>query len=156
MRKSNKCSYKIGIKEKKKVKFLKPEEAIKEADFLNSKPNIIKKYVPYKCTVCHFFHIGRSWEDKKMANDIFKNPNDPSSSAELNLKVVGMLVGGELKMNETVATEAVVLEPTIVAETEHVDDTASEPVSDTVNENLSEPEDDFDWDSNKKIIKWKK
>jgi hypothetical protein len=60
MQKSHKCKYKIGVNEIQKKKFLKPEDAIAMANFLNTKPNIIHTMVAYKCTTCHFFHIGRS------------------------------------------------------------------------------------------------
>src|SRR6185312_16776240 len=63
MIKSNKCNYKIGMNERKKKKYLTPEQAITAANQLNALPNTIKKFKPYKCTVCHFFHIGRSHED---------------------------------------------------------------------------------------------
>lgn len=62
MRKSNKCKYKIGVNEFSKRKYLRPEQAIAMANSLNSKPNSIHKTVAYKCTVCHFFHVGRSTE----------------------------------------------------------------------------------------------
>lgn len=63
MRKSSKCNYKIGVNIRNKKKFLKPEDAIKEAERLNKMPNVIKKFVAYKCTTCFFFHVGRTNED---------------------------------------------------------------------------------------------
>lgn len=63
MRKSNKCEYTIGVNTRKKRKFLRPEEAMDEATRLNSLPHVIKKCVAYKCTTCHFFHVGRTTED---------------------------------------------------------------------------------------------
>lgn len=63
MFKSNKCDYTIGTNKVVKKKYLTPDLAIKQANYLNTLPNIIKKFVPYKCTVCHFFHVGRSNED---------------------------------------------------------------------------------------------
>lgn len=47
---------------KNKKKYLKPEQAIAEADRLNKLPKQIHKLLPYKCTTCHFFHIGRAGE----------------------------------------------------------------------------------------------
>lgn len=75
MIKSNKCDYKIGAMERKKKRYLTPELAIAAAIKLNALPNIIKKFIPYKCTVCHFFHVGRSHDDlkKEPATNIF-NP----------------------------------------------------------------------------------
>ena len=43
----------------KKKKYLRPEEAIKAANRLNSLPNRIHVVAPYKCTTCHFFHVGK-------------------------------------------------------------------------------------------------
>ena len=65
MRKSSKCEYTIGVNTRKKKRFLRPEEAIDEAERLNELPNIIKKFIAYKCTTCLFFHVGRSTEDNK-------------------------------------------------------------------------------------------
>ncbi len=132
MRKSSKCSYKIGVNEKKKEKFLRPEQAVALADFLNSKPNIIKKYVSYKCTTCQFFHVGRSWEDKKMDTDIFNNQSKQTVDEHVGLKVVGHIdtyvKPAEVEVIEVKAVEQVEIKLV----------------------------DDFDWDSNKRIIKWKK
>ena len=47
---------------KDKKKYLRPEQAIAEADRLNKLPKQIHKLFPYKCTSCHFFHIGRHYE----------------------------------------------------------------------------------------------
>lgn len=47
---------------KAKRKFLTPEQAIHAAEVTNSHFNQIHKAVPYKCTNCHFFHIGRDSE----------------------------------------------------------------------------------------------
>lgn len=63
MRKSFKCQYTIGVNTKNKKKFLRPEDAIAEADKINRMPQSIKKVIAYKCTTCQFFHIGRSSED---------------------------------------------------------------------------------------------
>lgn len=65
MRKSGKCEYTIGVNTRKKKKFLRPEEAIDEVNRLNNLPNVVKKFIAYKCTTCHFFHVGRSSEDNK-------------------------------------------------------------------------------------------
>lgn len=107
MRKSSKCRYKIGLLEKNKKKFLKPEEAIAECEKLNAQPNTIRKYIPYKCTTCHFFHIGRSSEQNVKQVDIFKQP-------EIQIKV-----------------EITIISPAV------------EPIP---------PHDDFDWESDKRIL----
>ena len=36
------------------------DEAIAAAKIVNSQNNVISKVVPYKCSECHFYHIGRS------------------------------------------------------------------------------------------------
>ena len=74
MRKSNKCKYTIGVNTRDKKKYLKPEDAINEANRVNSFPNNIKKMVPYKCTVCHFFHIGRTHDDIVRPTNVFQQP----------------------------------------------------------------------------------
>lgn len=68
MRKSNKCSYSIGPYKKDKRKFLRPEDAINESKKLNMRESTLHLYQAYKCTVCHFFHIGRS----NVLNDNYK------------------------------------------------------------------------------------
>jgi hypothetical protein len=70
MRKSNKCEYTIGVNTRKKRKFLRPEEAVSEAERLNGLPNIIKKFIAYKCTTCNFFHVGRTAEDINKPNTL--------------------------------------------------------------------------------------
>lgn len=72
MIKSNKCDYQIGSNKVVKKKYLTPQLAIKKAEFLNSLLNVIKRFKPYKCTVCHFFHVGRSQEDIEHEKNIFK------------------------------------------------------------------------------------
>lgn len=36
------------------------DEAIIQAKIINVSPNVTEKNVPYKCTVCHKYHIGRN------------------------------------------------------------------------------------------------
>lgn len=65
MRKSSKCKYTIGGVVKDKVKYLRPEEAMRVAKLINEKDaSKIHVMVAYKCTTCFFFHIGRSHEIK--------------------------------------------------------------------------------------------
>jgi hypothetical protein len=47
-----------------KKKFLKPEEAIKAANRLNAKDNVLHKVEAYKCTTCLRFHIGKTKKKK--------------------------------------------------------------------------------------------
>lgn len=76
MRKSGKCEYTIGVNTRKKNKFLRPEEAVTEANRLNELPNVVKKFIAYKCTTCNFFHVGRSTEDNKQPTfKIFDSEN---------------------------------------------------------------------------------
>lgn len=153
MRKSSKCSYKIGVNEKKKERFLRPEQAIALADFLNSKPNIIKKYIAYKCTTCYFFHVGRSWEDKNMATDIFNSSGN--AGRPLDLKVVGHISTYDKTEQPSIIVEEHVGELPVIME--HSDEIVAEdelmiaPIAEVVKK-----EEDFDWESDKRIIKWKK
>lgn len=45
---------------KVKKKYLRPEEAIKSAAKLNGDNSKIHMFSAYKCTTCHFFHVGRN------------------------------------------------------------------------------------------------
>lgn len=45
-----------------KTKYLKPESASIDAQKLNDSPKQIHKVYAYKCTSCHFFHVGRVTE----------------------------------------------------------------------------------------------
>jgi len=50
-----------GIKTiKKKVPYDTLEEAIAQCKFVNIQPKVTEKNVPYKCTVCHKYHVGRN------------------------------------------------------------------------------------------------
>ena len=44
----------------KKKKYETLDSAIYEAKKLNARPKQIIKLVPYKCTVCHNYHLGRN------------------------------------------------------------------------------------------------
>lgn len=87
MRKSSKCKYTIGVNTLSKRKYLKPEMAIEMADKINAMPNAIHKTVAYKCTVCHFFHVGRSTEllekpDLRVKEEGWKKVMEVFSSTE--------------------------------------------------------------------------
>jgi hypothetical protein len=43
-----------------KKRYLKPEEAIKAADLLNLDVSKLHYFSAYKCTTCHFFHVGKN------------------------------------------------------------------------------------------------
>ena len=59
---TNQC-YKIINGEKRYKKKLKTDiDAINEAKRLNSKPNAIHKVVAYKCSLCLYYHVGRSFK----------------------------------------------------------------------------------------------
>lgn len=50
----------FGIKVMKpKKKYATDEEAIKQARWMNTKPETIRKYIAYKCNNCHHWHIGK-------------------------------------------------------------------------------------------------
>jgi len=36
------------------------DEAIEVAKFINSQDHVIHKVVPYRCNVCHKYHLGRN------------------------------------------------------------------------------------------------
>ena len=133
MRKSSKCEYTIGVNTKKKRKYLRPEEAVEEANRLNALPHVIKKCIPYKCTTCHFFHVGRTDEDIPRGPLMIPQP-EPE---ELN--------------------EAVSVEPVIMKEekTDNFDWTVKKEIIKEVpiKTKYSDVEhEDFDWEGNKKII----
>ncbi len=124
MRKSYKCSYKIGINEKKKVKFLRPELAIAEAERLNNMPNAIKKYVPYKCTTCYFFHVGRSIDSLEVKkNGVFVQEGDRVADPVQEVVVVAAV---EKKKPVEVIKKVEIL--------------------------YGPDHDDFDWDKDKRLI----
>lgn len=143
MRKSNKCEYTIGVNTRKKRKFLRPEEAMEEASRLNSLPHVIKKCVAYKCTACHFFHVGRTTEDIPRGPLMIPQP-EPEEIMEIIDPVVENYVVMEL--NET--------EEDFDWRVKNV------PIKDSIQEEVKLPEkkpektahDDFDWDSDPKIL----
>lgn len=50
-----------GVKStKKKIQYKSLDEAIIKCKETNLKPKTTEKYVAYKCTVCHKYHIGRN------------------------------------------------------------------------------------------------
>ena len=50
---------------KPKKAFITQDEAIEVAKFINSQDNVIHKVVPYKCNVCHKYHLGRNGKELK-------------------------------------------------------------------------------------------
>ncbi len=60
MQKSSKCSHFVGGKETPKKKYLKVEDAVASAKKLSEDPSKIHLFSAYKCTTCHFFHVGRN------------------------------------------------------------------------------------------------
>ena len=88
MRKSNKCEYTIGVNTRKKRKFLRPEESMEEAARLNLMPHVIKKFVAYKCTKCHFFHVGRTTEDIPRGPLMIPQPEPEELISEEKVEVV--------------------------------------------------------------------
>jgi hypothetical protein len=60
MQKSSKCTYKMGEVVKEKKRYLRPEDAIESAAKLNEDKTKLHIFAAYKCTTCHFFHVGRS------------------------------------------------------------------------------------------------
>jgi len=142
MRKSSKCEYTIGVNKKKKRKFLRPEEAMAEAARLNELPQVIKKFVPYKCTVCYFFHVGRTHEDLHHS-PLMIPQYEPEEMVE------------EIKEIAVEAPKLIPIEPAnpefdwtvkkVLNNFEDVIITTSEKQKET-------DHDDFDWDTNKKLI----
>ena len=65
MQKSGKCSYKLGDKMVQKKRYLRPEEAMKAADLMNLDVSKLHYFSAYKCTTCHFFHIGKNNKTKE-------------------------------------------------------------------------------------------
>jgi len=45
---------------KKKKAYNSLDEAILQAKIINVSDNVTEKNVPYKCTVCHKYHVGRN------------------------------------------------------------------------------------------------
>ena len=60
MQKSSKCTYKMGEAVKEKKRYLRPGDAIESAAKLNEDKTKLHIFAAYKCTTCHFFHVGRS------------------------------------------------------------------------------------------------
>jgi hypothetical protein len=50
---------------KPKRAFDTQDEAIEVAKFINSQDHVIHKIVPYKCKVCHKYHLGRNGKELK-------------------------------------------------------------------------------------------
>jgi hypothetical protein len=46
--------------------------AIKEANRLNRKPNMIHEIVPYQCAICGFYHVGKSSKEINKDNNIYQ------------------------------------------------------------------------------------
>lgn len=72
MNKSDKCTYTIGVNEIAKKKFLHVGDAVSAANFQNQRPTTIHLFAPYKCTKCHFFHIGKT-KKLKQEDSIWNN-----------------------------------------------------------------------------------
>lgn len=65
------------LEENPKKPFATNELAIAHCKFVNGLPNRINKVVPYKCHICHQFHVGRNGKEltTKYVNKITK-PNE--------------------------------------------------------------------------------
>jgi hypothetical protein len=70
---TNQC-YKIINGEKTyKIKLKTDVEAINEAKRLNLKPNMIHKVIAYKCSICGYYHVGKSFKIIERKENIYKN-----------------------------------------------------------------------------------
>ena len=137
MRKSNKCEYTIGVNTRKKRKFLRPEEAMAEASRLNLLPHVIKKCVAYKCTTCHFFHVGRTTEDIPRGPLMIPQPEPEELMVDIKEKLIEPIIEKqEEKEFNWEAKRAIYKDQ-------------KEPVKKVYSEKEHE---DFDWTSDKRII----
>lgn len=141
MRKSNKCEYTIGVNTRKKRKFLRPEEAVKEAERINKLPHVIKKCVAYKCTVCHFFHVGRTHEDIPRSPLMIPQPEpeeltDAEQEVHIETPVIEDNFDWNIKKEVPNDTIPVFGEILLQVQKEMKDD----------------KHDDFDWETDKRII----
>lgn len=143
MRKSNKCEYTIGVNTRKKRKFLRPEEAMEEASRLNSLPHVIKKCVAYKCTTCHFFHVGRTTEDIPRGLLMIPQP-EPEEIEKLVEPIVEI-------QDETTSTEH---EEGFDWRVKNVPlkDVPAQTQEGPPKREEKTPRDEFDWDSDPKIL----
>jgi len=59
------CYKTIGNDIRYKKKLISDKLAIKEAKRLNNKPNQIHKVIAYKCSICGYYHVGKSHKELK-------------------------------------------------------------------------------------------
>jgi hypothetical protein len=79
---------------KDKIHYNNLESAIRQCKRLNIQESRIKKVVPYKCTTCHKFHIGRNGKDiKDKYRKRLRRKNDLAQIAMTNIsiKVLGKI-----------------------------------------------------------------
>ena len=138
MRKSNKCEYTIGVNTKKKRKFLRPEEAMAEAARLNELPHVIKKCVAYKCTVCYFFHVGRTHEDLPRGPIMIPQPEPEEIMDEVVEQQVSIDPLPADNFNWEIKKEPDKIE-------------YKDPIK-IIEQIKQTPHDDFDWETDKKLI----
>lgn len=55
-----KCTRKVGNKFYLKEQFETQDDAIDVCKVINNRPKQIHKVVPYKCPVCHKYHVGKN------------------------------------------------------------------------------------------------
>ena len=54
------CFKKYGNRLVPKKQYNTQDEAIDDAKIINKKPHQIHKVVPYRCSICHKYHLGKN------------------------------------------------------------------------------------------------
>ena len=67
-----KCERKFGERIVSKEQYETNEIAIEVCRRINQQPKQIHKVVPYKCTFCHKFHVGKNGKLLNHKKDIYK------------------------------------------------------------------------------------
>lgn len=66
------CFIKLGSILKPKHRYNTQDEAIEDAKIINKKPNQIHKVVPYRCSVCKKYHLGKNKTIIDHSKDIYR------------------------------------------------------------------------------------
>ena len=54
------CFKQYGARLVPKHQYETQDEAIEDAKIINAKPQQIHKVVPYRCNICHKYHLGKN------------------------------------------------------------------------------------------------
>ncbi len=152
MRKSHKCKYTIGVNTFDKVKFLHPEDAIKDAERMNKLPTTIRKFIAYKCTTCNFFHIGRSVENNITEIDYFNKTI--KENKEIKEKLPDINIGASLYA-QRMREKATQIHTTIIIKEEPVEEQLNIPTVEPKKQDIKEIINNIEINTEKKIMNTK-